>query len=119
MGRAWSGAAVSVHSDLAWNPPPASGAPRATKIWRRQRWIISASLATAARETQHGWPRYAMEPVAGDARATRLRARELAAAIGDRVAGLAYKGDHDITWIGLTTFGDARWSLSPVRANPL
>ncbi len=83
----------------------------------RQRWLVNASLATAARETQQGWTRYAIEPVSADASAIRLRAGELAASIGERLAGLAYVGEHDLTWIGLTVSADERWSLSPIRTS--
>ena len=44
----------------------------------RQRWLVTASLATAARDTQQGWTRYAIEPVASETPAIRLRAGELA-----------------------------------------
>jgi type 2 lantibiotic biosynthesis protein LanM len=83
----------------------------------RQSWLVKASLATAARDTQQGWARYEIEPVASEAPAVRLRAGELAATIGDRLAGLAYYGEHDVTWIGLTVSGDERWSLCPVRTS--
>jgi type 2 lantibiotic biosynthesis protein LanM len=83
----------------------------------RQQWLVKASLATAARETQQGWIRYAIEPVSADAGAMRLRAGELAASIGERLAALAYHGESDITWIGLTVSRDERWSLAPMRTS--
>lgn len=81
----------------------------------RQRWLVKASLATAARETHQGWTRYAIEPGPAEMSAMRLRAGELALSIGHRLAALAYRGDSDITWIGVTASGDERWSLSPMR----
>lgn len=83
----------------------------------RQQWLVKASLATAAREMQQGWTRYAIEPVSADARAMRRRAGELAASIGEHLAALAYEGESDITWIGLTVSGDERWSLAPMRTS--
>lgn len=81
----------------------------------RQRWLVKASLATAARETQQGWTRYAIEPLRSDPSAIRRRAGELAASIGELLADLAYEGESDLTWIGLSVSGDERWSLSPIR----
>jgi type 2 lantibiotic biosynthesis protein LanM len=83
----------------------------------RQRWLVRASLATTARETPQGWTRYAIEPNGADTSAVRIRAGELAVVIGERLARLAYAGETDLTWIGLTVTGDERWSLSPIRTN--
>ena len=83
----------------------------------RQSWLVKAALATAARDPEQGWARYTFEPAATDAGTIRLRAGELAAAIGDRLATLAYYGEHDLTWIGLTVSNDERWTVCPVRTS--
>ncbi|MEX1364189.1 MAG: type 2 lanthipeptide synthetase LanM family protein [Nannocystaceae bacterium] len=82
----------------------------------QQRWYIRASLATLeiSRATVQ-WSRYPEVRVDADPEPARLRQRAQAAAVavGDRLADLALRDEHAVTWVGLQ-YDDTSWSLAPL-----
>lgn len=82
----------------------------------QQRWYLRASLATLeiSRATVE-WSRYPEVEVEPYPEPTRLRqrAREAAAAVGDRLIDLALRDDEATTWVGLQ-YDDTHWSLAPL-----
>lgn len=76
----------------------------------RQRWIIRASLTTAAQ--RGAMPSYTVtEPTTP---ATRDQLRAAATRVGDRLAALALHGGSGVSWLGLDVVGDDRWTLAPL-----
>jgi len=83
---------------------------------RRQTWLVRSSLATLVlRREVVPWPRYTPEEPPGEVSLAELRPRLLAQgrAVGERLAGLALRGDAGATWMGVE-FHHQRWSLVPL-----
>lgn len=76
----------------------------------RQSWLVAASLATLPSSYR------AAEPVRGACDHGCDRTRILAAvrSIVDRLAAQAIPGADDVTWLGLTSYGDAGSRLEPL-----
>jgi type 2 lantibiotic biosynthesis protein LanM len=81
-----------------------------------QKWIVRGSLATLSGDrdrVEH------VRQVKVEATPDVTRARLLASAcsIGDRVLSLAFRGEHDAAWLGLTLSRDQHWFLAPLGPN--
>ncbi|WP_414551982.1 type 2 lanthipeptide synthetase LanM family protein [Anabaena sp. CCY 0017] len=80
----------------------------------KQLWVIRASLATSSMEAdrQRVWPAYSLTEPQTKTNQTRLLAA--ARAVGDRLETLAFHGESDISWIGITVTEKGGWMLAPV-----
>jgi type 2 lantibiotic biosynthesis protein LanM len=79
----------------------------------QQLWIIRASLATLSTSGERELrPKYRLtEPQTIVDRENLLAA---ARAVGDRLETLGIRGEHDVSWIGLTSTTKDHWSLAPL-----
>ncbi|MEW5804557.1 MAG: type 2 lanthipeptide synthetase LanM family protein [bacterium] len=83
----------------------------------QQLWFIRASLATLSISTismnasRVQRPNY--HPTESQSPADRDRLLTAAQAIGDQLERLALRGEHDVSWIGLTISKDRYWALLP------
>ena len=82
---------------------------------QRQLWFLRSSLTTLASGAR---PAIRDRSVAKAEQTPAPRSREqlLAAAcsIGDHLAETAYRGEGDVTWIGLTMLAEEKWVLAPL-----
>jgi type 2 lantibiotic biosynthesis protein LanM len=82
----------------------------------RQRWFIRASFsAMALAEEAIELPAISVET--GSEPALRSELLAAAGAVADRIALLAFEGENDASWIGISPVGDKRWSLLPLSAD--
>ncbi|MGB8857763.1 MAG: type 2 lanthipeptide synthetase LanM family protein, partial [Ilumatobacteraceae bacterium] len=79
---------------------------------RRQQWLIRASLSTLASGWKRTAPPAANRSAGPSADHDRLVAA--AAAVGDRLVDAAILGEHDVSWLGLTTIGESGARLEPL-----
>jgi type 2 lantibiotic biosynthesis protein LanM len=79
----------------------------------QQLWIIRASLATLSTSGERELrPKYRLpEP---QTIADRENLVAAARAVGDRLETLGVRGEHDVSWIGLTSTTKDHWSLAPL-----
>ncbi len=79
----------------------------------RQLWFTRSSLATLSKAGDRTRSRAhcATEP---DAHADRQRLLFAARKVGDRLEGLALRGEEDISWVGLVLATPQDWALVPV-----
>ncbi|HKQ77912.1 MAG TPA: type 2 lanthipeptide synthetase LanM family protein, partial [Blastocatellia bacterium] len=83
----------------------------------RQCWFIRASLCSLADDLK---PAGELPPLSLTARRTISKARLIEAArdIGDRLETMAYRGDDDALWLGLTfnvkKHSERHWTLTPI-----
>jgi type 2 lantibiotic biosynthesis protein LanM len=79
----------------------------------QQLWFVRASLATLAMEGEHAQGTgYRLEKPRS--RAGRRRLLSAARAVGDRLEALALRGDHDVSWLGLSLIDERHWNLVPL-----
>jgi type 2 lantibiotic biosynthesis protein LanM len=79
----------------------------------QQLWLIRASLATLSKGTDQMYRQIynLTEPQTLASHDCLLAA---AWTIGDRLEALALRGEHDVSWIGLTPTHEDQWSLAPL-----
>jgi type 2 lantibiotic biosynthesis protein LanM len=78
---------------------------------RRQHWFIRASLTSLSLDSMQR-PTYHLSETQTVAHRAPLLAA--ACAVGDRLETLALRGEHDVSWLGLTLVRDRYWSLAPL-----
>lgn len=81
----------------------------------KQLWVIRASLATSTMGADHQravWPAYSLTKP--QTMTNQMRLLTAARAIGDRLETLAFHGESDISWIGITVTTRGSWTLAPV-----
>jgi type 2 lantibiotic biosynthesis protein LanM len=79
----------------------------------RQSWFISASMTTLPRDPDKA-PRQNYDLTESSSDVDREQLLVAARAAGDRLSALALRGEHDASWIGLTTMGRNRSQLIPL-----
>ncbi len=79
----------------------------------QQLWIIRASLASSATGVDRPHAPVAL-PSTAQTGPDRQRLLGAARRVGDRLETLALKGDHDISWIGLTASNERYWRIVPL-----
>ena len=78
----------------------------------RQCWIIEAALSTLLVGPERVVGRVLeIRPAQRSAQTPNLR--EAACAVGDRLATLALRDAHGVSWLGVSALGDSTWSLLP------
>jgi type 2 lantibiotic biosynthesis protein LanM len=80
----------------------------------RQLWILRASLTSLTLRPEVYKARPASQLTASPTVADRESLLAAACAVGDRLATLALRGAHDVSWIGLTLRNDRHWSIAPL-----
>jgi type 2 lantibiotic biosynthesis protein LanM len=82
----------------------------------QQLWFIRASFTSLSVMAGGGrMPSYALG--ASNEVLRREQLMEKADALGDRLATLAFRGQADASWLGLTPVGERYWTLSPLNVD--